>query len=107
LFPKAKITVSDGFSQATGPGTVNFTQAQNLLTQFNAWGDPNSRFIQSTSLTQNTAWVQGTAIASSALAAGNSCNYVGTDGIHPTPMGAYYLAKRLTAAMNFVWNGNY
>jgi hypothetical protein len=107
LCPKAKITVTDGFSQATGPGAANFTQAQNLLTQFNAWGDPNSRFIQSTSLTQNTAWTQGTANAGNAIAVGNSCNYVSTDGIHPTPIGAYYLATRMANAMNLAWNGNY
>jgi lysophospholipase L1-like esterase len=108
MFPNAKITITDGFSEATGPSANALAQAAALLAQFSAWADSNSRFIQSTSAAASTAWLQGVANAGSAIAAGNTCNFVGTDGTHPTLLGAYYQgAIRLPAAISSAWNGNY
>jgi lysophospholipase L1-like esterase len=106
LFPNAKITVTDGFSQAKGPDTASIQQSAALLAQYNAWGDTNSRFIQ-TMATAATAWQQGTATATNAIALGNTCNYVGTDNVHPTALGADFLAYRLANAIQTAWNGNY
>lgn len=107
LLPTAKITITDGFGEASGPDANALTQAANLLTLFNTWADPNSRFIQSIGAATTTAWMQGTNSVSGALQAGNTCNTVGTDGTHPCPWGAYYLATRVSAAMNTAWAGNY
>ena len=107
LFPTAKITITDGFSQATGPSAAALSQAAAILAQFTVWGDQNSRFISMTGPSATVAWLQGTGTASGGIVAGNTCNYVGTDNVHPTPMGADYLAKRLAAAINTAWNGAY
>jgi lysophospholipase L1-like esterase len=100
--------VTDGFSQASGPDANSLTQAANLLQLFGTWADPNSRFIQSIGPTASTAWIQGTNNSTQALQLGNSCNFVGSDGTHPNPAGAYYAgAQRLPVAINAAWNGNY
>lgn len=107
LFPNAKITVTDGFSQAKGPDATTLAQAAAILQQYDIWADPNSRFVQSTTATAATAWVQGTGTASGGLVAGNSGWVVGTDNVHSTPLGANYQAKRLADAISAAWNGEY
>lgn len=107
LFPNAKITVTDGFAQAKGPDANTLAQAANLLALFDSWGDSNSRFVQAVGPTVNSAWTQGTGNAGAALAAGNASNFVGTDAVHPSPAGAYYLATRMANAITAAWNGNY
>jgi hypothetical protein len=106
LFPSAKITITDGFS-ASGPDSNALTQAANLLALFNTWGDRNSRFVQSIGPSASTAWVQGTGYSTTALAAGNSCNFVGSDGIHPTLLGANYQAQRMANAISAAWQTAY
>jgi hypothetical protein len=107
LFPSAKITITDGFTQASGPDANALTQAANLLALFNTWGDTNSRFIQSCTASASTAWVQGTAISTGAIGAGNSCWVVGSGGTHSTGVGADYQAKRMSQAIIKAWNGAY
>lgn len=107
LFPNAKITITDGFSEATGPSVAAINQAVALQQQFVAWGDSNSRFIQTTSAAAATAWCQGTGSNAGAISAGNSCWVIGTDTIHPTALGCDYYARRLASAITTAWNGNY
>jgi hypothetical protein len=107
LFPSAKISITDGFNAATGPSANALSQAAALLQAFTAWGDSNSRFIQSIGASSSTAWQSGTSSNAGAIAAGNSCWTVGSDTIHPTPMGCDYLARRLAAAISAAWNGAY
>ena len=107
LFPAAKISITDGFNGATGPSANALSQAAALLQAFTAWGDPNSRFIQSIGASAATAWQSGTSSNAGAVAAGNSCWTVGTDTIHPTPMGCDYLARRLAGQISLSWNGAY
>lgn len=107
LLPNAKITITDGFAEASGPDANALAQAANLLALFTQWNDGQSRFIQSIGPSTATAWTQGTNNAGSALQLGNACNYVGTDGTHPTPAGAYYLATRMAAAIKTAWNNAY
>lgn len=106
-FPNAKITVTDGFSEATGPSANALSLAAALQTQFDSWGDANSRFIQSIGPSVAGAWMQGIAGAGTALAAGNSYNFIGTDNVHPTILGAQYYGLRLANAITAAWNGNY
>lgn len=106
-FPFAKITVTDGFAMLKGPDANTLAQAANLLALFNSWGDPNSRFIQSVGPSVNTSWTQGTGNAGGAITAGNACNFVSTDLVHPTPNGAYYLALRQANAIIAAWNNAY
>jgi hypothetical protein len=107
IFPTAKITVTDGFAEAKGPDAPTLTQAANLLSLFSQWGDPNSRFVQAVGPSVNTSWTQGTGNAGAGLTAGNACNFVGTDTVHPTPAGAYYLATRMANAIKNAWNSAY
>lgn len=113
MFPNAKITVTDGFSQAAGPDANGLTLAALLLAAYNSWGDKNSRFIQSigssqlTGAANLTAWTKGTGISTSAQAAGNSCWVVGAAGTHCTGMGSLYQSTRLANAIKQVWNGDY
>lgn len=108
LLPNAKITITDGFSEASGPDAAALTQAANLAALYATWGDGNSRFVQSIGPTTSTAWMQGTNNAGGALQLGNTCNFVGTDGTHPTPAGAFYLgALRMASAINGAWNNAY
>lgn len=107
LFPGAKITIMDGFPNATGPAANNLALAAGLLATFNSWNDGNSRFIQATSPTASGAWTQGTNNVGGALQAGNTCNFISTDGIHPAPMGAWYYGYRASQAIIAAWNGNY
>jgi hypothetical protein len=51
--------------------------------------------------------LQGTGNVSGAIALGNTTSFVGSDGLHPTPQGINYMAKRLAAALIQAWNGNY
>jgi len=106
VFPNAKITITDGFSEAGGPDAAALSQAISLAALFNQWNDGNSQFVKSTG-TATSAWMQGTNNAGGALQAGNTCNFVGTDGTHPTPAGAYYLAQRMAAAIKTAWNNQY
>lgn len=107
ILPNAKITILDGFPNATGPAANNLALAVGLLATFNTWGDPNSRFIPITTATAATAITQGTNNAGSALQAGNTCWVISTDGTHPTPMGAWYYGWRIAQLMIAAWNGNY
>lgn len=106
-FPNAKITVTDGFAMASGPDAAALTQAANLLALFNQWGDGNSAFISSIGTSAATSWMRGTGNAGSGLVAGNASNFVSTDGTHPTPAGAYYLATRMANAIKAAWNNAY
>jgi len=107
LLPKAKITITDGFSQASGPDANALTQAANLKALFTSWNDSNSRFVQSIGPSASTAWIQGTGNAGIALSVGNASNFVSTDGVHPTPSGEFYEASRMASAINAAWNGAY
>lgn len=107
VFPNAKITITDGFSEAKGPDAPTLAQAAALLQQYDVWADPNSRFVQTVSAAASTAWVQGIGTASGGLVAGNSGWVVGADNVHPTPLGANYLALRLANAISAAWNGEY
>lgn len=107
LFPNAKITITDGFSQSRGPDAPALAQAAALLTAFTSWGDPNSRFIQTIGPTTLTAWCRGTISADGAISAGNSCWIVGPDHIHPTPIGCDYYSRRLANQIYIAWNGAY
>lgn len=107
LFPAAKITIIDGFSESSGPDANALTQAANLAALFATWGDANSRFVRPVGTAVSTAYIQGTGNAGAALSAGNASVFVGTDTTHPTFLGADYLAKRLAYDINVAWNGNY
>jgi hypothetical protein len=110
LFPNAKITVTDGFSQAAGPDANGLALAALLYSQWQAWGDKNSRFvfsIGSGTSGSNQAWVRGTAISTGAIGAGNSCWVVGSGGTHSTGVGAGYQAARLAQGISNAWNGQY
>lgn len=106
IFPDAKITITDGFTQAKGPDAATLAQANGLRATYATWGDLNSRFI-SMCASAATAWVRGTGTASGAIAAGNSCWVVGTDNVHDTPLGADGVTRRLTYEINNAWNGQY
>lgn len=106
-YPSAKITVLDGWSGSSGPDANAISQAADLRTQFNAWNDPNSRFVAVVSSAAATAWIQGTGNAGAAITAGNSSSMTSTDGVHPSPAGARYLAARLGAAIDAAWGGGY
>lgn len=107
ILPNAKITITDGFPNATGPGVNNLAQAVALQAAFTNWNDSNSRFIQTTTASAATGITQGTNNAGNAIAAGNSCNFISTDGIHPTPLGAWYYGYRVAQMIIQAWNGNY
>jgi lysophospholipase L1-like esterase len=107
LLPNAKISITDGYSQASGPDANGLAQAVSLATLFTTWNDGNSRFIQSIGPSASTAWIQGTNNSSQALQLGNSCNFVGSDGVHPNPAGAFFLATRMALAIKNVWNNQY
>ena len=107
LFPSAKISITDGFNGATGPSAAALNQAVALRSQFALWADPNSRMIQSIGASASTAWQSGTSSNAGAIAAGNSCWTVGSDTIHPTPIGCDYLARRMASAISSAWNGAY
>lgn len=107
LLPNAKITITDGFPNATGPAAANLALAAGLQTAFNNWNDSNSRFIQTCTSAASTAITQGTNNCSQALQVGNTCNFISTDGIHPNPMGAWYYGYRVSQMIINAWNGNY
>jgi len=107
LLPDAKITITDGFPQAQSATATYQAQAANLKALYATWGDTNSRFIQAVGPSSSTAWVQGTGNAGAALSAGSACDVVGTDAVHPSPGGSFFLAQRLAAAIQLAWNGNY
>lgn len=107
LFPNAKISITDGWSQATGPNPAIIAQAANLLALFNSWGDKNSRFIQSVGNGTTQPWTRGVGNSTIAQVAGNASWVVGAGGTHCTGVGAAYQAKRLAAAIKLAWNGDY
>lgn len=107
LLPNAKITITDGFSQAKGPDAATLAQAAAIFAQYNAWGDLNSRFVASVGASTTTAWMRGTGTASGGLVAGNSCVFVGTDNVHPSPLGADYAAYRMANQIRSAWNNAY
>jgi lysophospholipase L1-like esterase len=106
-FPSAKITIGDSWSAATGPNATMLAIASGLADQFAVWGDANARFITPVSTSASTAYIQGTTNAGQALGAGSSGIYTSTDGTHPSPAGARYLATRLAGAINAAWRGGY
>ena len=109
LLPSAKITVFDNWSEANGPSANAITLSAALFAQFNSWNDTNSRFVQ-TSGSVASSWMRGTTLASAAVpsTASNSFNFVGADaGVHPTPLGANYLAYRSAKAIQSAWNWAY
>ena len=107
IFPAAKITITDGNSGAAGPSANSLAIGVALAEAFQAWGDSNSRFIPIVSGSASTAWVTGVTDAADALGTGNSSLWTSTDGTHPSPGGARYLARRLADAMAVAWGGDY
>lgn len=107
IFPTAKVTITDGNSGAAGPGANNFAVAAALRTAFDTWADSNSRFVPIIGASATESWITGTSHAGQALAAGNSSLWTSTDGTHPSPGGARYLARRLADSIDAAWNGGY
>lgn len=107
IFPLAKITITDGNSGTGGPSANSLAIGAALAEAFNEWGDSNSRFIPIVSTSASTAWVTGTTDVADALAAGNSSLWTSTDGTHPSPGGARYLARRLANAVKTAWTDQY
>lgn len=107
IFPNTKITINDGFPESNSANATYQAGAAALLAAFNAWGDTNSRFVQSTGPSASQAWTQGSGNTGSAIQAGTACLYVGPDGTHPSPMGCDNLGKRMARAITLAWNGAY
>lgn len=107
LLPNAKISISDGWSGSSGPDADALALAAGLATTFARWGDGNARLIHSVGTSASTAYVSGTGDAGTPIMAGNSSVYTSTDGVHPSPAGARYLARRLSDDIVSAWGGRY
>ena len=107
LLPNAKITITDGWSGSSGPDAQALALAAALSSTFAAWGDANSRLVHTIGTSAATAYVSGTGNAGTPVATGNSSYYTSTDGTHPSPAGARYLARRLADDITAAWGGAY
>jgi hypothetical protein len=107
LLPQARISISDGWSGSSGPDASAFELAATLADAFAAWGDGNARLIHSVGSSSASSYVTGTGNAGQPITDGNSSYYTSVDGVHPSPAGARYLAKRLSADIVAAWGGSY
>jgi lysophospholipase L1-like esterase len=95
--PNALILVFGIFGETTGP-SANLISAENaLLSTFNAWGDPFSKFIP-VSTDSSGAWITGTGYVGHTNGSGNSDTYISSDGLHPSRTGRIYLGGKANAA---------
>ncbi len=107
LLPNARISISDGWSGSSGPDANALALAATLASAFAEWGDANARLIRSVGTSPATAYIAGTGSAGAPVSAGNSSAYTSVDGVHPSPAGARYLARRLAEAIDTAWAGAY
>ena len=107
LLPNAKITITDGWSGSSGPDAQALAMAAALSSAYAQWGDANSRLVHSIGTSAATAYISGTGNAGVPVTTGNSSVYTSTDGVHPTPAGARYLARRLADDITAAWGGAY
>ncbi len=107
LLPDTRITVTDGWSGSSGPDARALALADALAKAFATWGDGNARLVRSVGTSASTAYVQGSGTAGTPPSDGNSSRYTSVDGVHPSPAGARYLARRLAEDLSAAWKGAY
>jgi len=108
LLPYAKISVVDCWAGSSGPDANRIAISSRLKTQFAAWGDANSRFIDlGTSGGNASSLFWGTGNASIGITAGNASYLVSSDATHPSGLGHYVLGKYIAAGINAAWGGDY
>ena len=114
-YPYAKITVTDGNCGATGPSAAAIAVAAALLSTFNSWSDPNSKFLYlvgtGSYTTQPVPINNGTGNVSTSLYAGtpgNSYYVVATDNNHPSlGFGVIAYTTEFVRRFKVLWGGAY
>jgi hypothetical protein len=109
--PNAKITVCDAWYHDQDDTLTNRRAiATALRAQFNAWGDPNSRFISFHGADGTNSIIFGAANSTTlntSTAAGTRAKVIGIDNTHFNFYGVSFMSDYLTNAIYNAWNGNY
>jgi hypothetical protein len=109
--PLAKITVCDAWYHEQDASLANrIAIALALKAQFDAWGDPNSRFITFHGTNGTNSVIFGTGNTTSTITSattGTRAKMIGLDNTHFGIYGVSFMSYYLSNAIDTVWNGDY
>lgn len=95
--PYVPIVVHSVWGGSSGPGAPYLAVEADTAAAFATWADSNSYFFP-ISNDPDGAWVFGTGKVGATNGSGNSDVYVSNDGVHPSPDGHDYYARRVAHA---------